>query len=54
MSSNGWLARWDLGEDFIPKDRYLSSEFLALEHEKLWTRVWQVACRIEQLPDQGS
>jgi len=54
MNMNGWPVRWELGEDFIPKDRYLSSEFLALEHEKLWPRVWQVACRIEQLPDQGS
>ena len=54
MSEQNWPARWELGEDFIPKDRYLSREFLALELEKLWPRIWQVACRIEQLPEQGS
>jgi phenylpropionate dioxygenase-like ring-hydroxylating dioxygenase large terminal subunit len=53
MSEHAWSELWDLGEDFIPKDRYLSREFLALELEKLWPRVWQVACRVEQLPEQG-
>ena len=54
MSKNSWPPRWQLGEDFIPKDRYLSPEILALEHEKLWPHVSQVACRVDQLPEQGS
>jgi phenylpropionate dioxygenase-like ring-hydroxylating dioxygenase large terminal subunit len=49
-----WPSSWELGPDFIPKDRYLSREFLDLELEKLWPRVWQVACREEQIPDPGS
>ena len=24
-----------------------------LEHERLWRRVWQIACRLEELPKVG-
>jgi phenylpropionate dioxygenase-like ring-hydroxylating dioxygenase large terminal subunit len=37
----------------IPKQRYLSKDFLARENEQLWTRVWQVVCREESIPDPG-
>jgi nitrite reductase/ring-hydroxylating ferredoxin subunit len=37
----------------VPKERYLSREFLGLEMERLWSRVWQVAGREEQLPESG-
>jgi nitrite reductase/ring-hydroxylating ferredoxin subunit len=40
--------------DFVPKDHYLSPEFLRLEGEKLWPKVWQIACREEELPKVGS
>ena len=30
----------DLGNDFIPKERYTSPEFKKLEWEKMWTKVW--------------
>ena len=33
----------------IPKERYTSREFLDLEMERLWSRVWQVACREEEI-----
>src|SRR5438270_7337102 len=39
--------------DLIPKERYISREFLDLEMERLWPRVWQVACREEELPRAG-
>jgi phenylpropionate dioxygenase-like ring-hydroxylating dioxygenase large terminal subunit len=43
-----------VGEDgFVPKDRYLSSAFAELEMERLWSRVWQVACREEEVPSAG-
>jgi nitrite reductase/ring-hydroxylating ferredoxin subunit len=43
-----------VGEDgLIPKERYVSSEFLELEMDRLWPRVWQVACREEELPLTG-
>ena len=37
----------------IPKERYLSPAFLELELDRLWSRVWQVACREEQLGSVG-
>jgi len=37
----------------IPKARYLSREFLDLEYERMWSRVWQVACREEEIPNVG-
>jgi len=37
----------------IPKDRYLSAEAHRLEVERLWPRVWQIACRSDDLPEPG-
>lgn len=45
-----WLTRDD---GFVPKARYLSDDFLALELERMWARVWQIACREEELPEPG-
>jgi len=42
------------GMDDIPKDRYLSRDWHELEKERLWSRVWQFACRAEHLPEIGS
>jgi phenylpropionate dioxygenase-like ring-hydroxylating dioxygenase large terminal subunit len=36
--------------DRIPKERYYDSAFFALEAERLWPRVWQMACRLEEIP----
>lgn len=33
--------------------RYTSAEFAAAEAERMWPRVWQMACRAEQLPEPG-
>ena len=37
----------------IPKDRYVSAEFAALEHERLWPRVWQIACTVDHVAEPG-
>jgi phenylpropionate dioxygenase-like ring-hydroxylating dioxygenase large terminal subunit len=37
----------------IPKERYMSREWLAAEYERLWPRVWQMACRLEEIPGVG-
>ena len=34
-------------------DRYWSPEFARLEADALWPRVWQVAGRVDQLPEAG-
>src|SRR5689334_5406135 len=36
-------------DDFLPKDAYLSKDFLRLENERMWPRVWQIACRVEEV-----
>ncbi len=36
--------------DRIPKERYYDPAFYALEAERLWPRVWQMACRLEEIP----
>jgi nitrite reductase/ring-hydroxylating ferredoxin subunit len=41
------------GVQKIPTERYTSAEFHALEREKLWKRVWQMACREEDVPVVG-
>lgn len=39
--------------DFVPKEAYISSEFVQLEKRQVWSRVWQVACREEEIPNVG-
>jgi phenylpropionate dioxygenase-like ring-hydroxylating dioxygenase large terminal subunit len=36
--------------DRVPKERYYDADFFRLEAERLWPRVWQMACRLEQIP----
>lgn len=43
-----------LGSDDISKDRYISREWHEREVDRLWRRVWQFACREEQIPQVGS
>lgn len=37
----------------VPVERYRSRAFHELEMQKLWPRVWQMACREEEIPDVG-
>ena len=39
--------------DRIPKQRYYDAEFYALEAEMFWPKVWQMACRLEEIPARG-
>lgn len=39
--------------DFVPKDDYICRDFARAEKERLWPRVWQVACRVEELEKVG-
>lgn len=39
--------------DRVPKERYYDPAFFALEAEQLWPRVWQMACRLEEIPAPG-
>lgn len=37
----------------VPKDRYTSPSWAALEVDRLWPRVWQLVCREDDLPNVG-
>ena len=39
--------------DRAPKERYFDPDFYQLEGEQLWPRVWQMACRLEEIPEPG-
>ena len=39
--------------DLVPAARYYDQGFYDLEVEKLWPHVWQMACRLEQIPNVG-
>jgi len=39
--------------DRIRTERYHDPAFFALEVEHLWPRVWQMACRLEEIPHPG-
>jgi phenylpropionate dioxygenase-like ring-hydroxylating dioxygenase large terminal subunit len=39
--------------DRIPAQRYYDKEFYELENERLWPHVWQMACRLEEIPNPG-
>ncbi len=37
--------------DRAPKERYFDPDFYQMESELLWPRVWQMACRLEEIPE---
>ena len=39
--------------DRIPAARYYDPEFFELEKKHLWPHVWQMACRLEEIPNPG-
>jgi phenylpropionate dioxygenase-like ring-hydroxylating dioxygenase large terminal subunit len=40
--------------DYVPKESYISADYVRLEKQRLWPKVWQIACREEELPRNGS
>ncbi|MCG8668897.1 MAG: aromatic ring-hydroxylating dioxygenase subunit alpha [Pseudomonadales bacterium] len=43
----------DLPDEPIDSERYTSAEFHKLEMQQMWSRVWQMACREEEIPNVG-
>ncbi len=39
--------------DRVRKERYYDPDFYATEAELIWPRVWQMACRLEEIPEVG-
>ncbi|MDX1580670.1 MAG: aromatic ring-hydroxylating dioxygenase subunit alpha, partial [Alphaproteobacteria bacterium] len=42
-----------MGSEDLPTERWTSQEFHDLEMEKIWSKVWQMACREEEIPEVG-
>ena len=42
-----------LGTELIPKERYISKEYMELEWERMWTKVWNWAGRLQDIPNPG-
>jgi len=49
-----WEAPRYLGNEDLSNERFISRAWHERETERLWSRVWQFACREEHLPDVGS
>ena len=43
----------NMGAEVIPKDRYLSKDFMQLEWDRMWSKVWLDGCREEEIPEPG-
>jgi phenylpropionate dioxygenase-like ring-hydroxylating dioxygenase large terminal subunit len=48
-----WQARPEIPVVRVPIERYTARAFHDLEVERLWRRVWQMACREEEIPEVG-
>jgi phenylpropionate dioxygenase-like ring-hydroxylating dioxygenase large terminal subunit len=46
-------TRTYLGDHDIPVERHIDPKFHELEKEKLWKKVWQMACREERIANVG-
>jgi len=46
-------AETDIGIPTIPRARYVDKAFFDAEIARMWPRVWQLACREEQIPEVG-
>src|SRR3546814_21072312 len=43
----------EVTDKFLPFEDNCSPEFARLEAERLWPYLWQIACRLEELPNVG-
>ena len=43
----------DLGSEDVSIDRYISKAWHDREVEKVWRKTWQLACRVEEIPNVG-
>ncbi|MFE0750077.1 SRPBCC family protein [Gordonia sp. NPDC058843] len=40
-------------QNFVPVSRYISRKYHELERDRMWYKVWQMACREEEIPEPG-
>jgi phenylpropionate dioxygenase-like ring-hydroxylating dioxygenase large terminal subunit len=46
-----WPPSWETKAHGISSGRYIDPAFQKLEYEKLWSRVWQAAARVDEIPE---
>jgi len=46
-------AETDVPVRRVPRAQYTDPAFAALEQERMWSKIWQMACREEQIPEEG-
>jgi len=47
------ISKIGVTADRVPVAAYISPDYVQLEKERLWPRVWQMACREEEIPAPG-
>jgi phenylpropionate dioxygenase-like ring-hydroxylating dioxygenase large terminal subunit len=52
-SPGEWPDSWQVLSHGIRTGRYTDPAFAKLEYEKLWSRVWQVGARLDEIPEAG-
>jgi len=50
---NDWPDSWQVLEHGIRSGRYTDPRFARLEHKKLWLQTWQMAARLDEIPEPG-
>ncbi len=48
-----WPDSWQVLAHGVRSGRYTDPAFARLEYERLWSRVWQVAARLDEIPEPG-
>lgn len=48
-----WPKSWQTLSQGVGVGRYIDPDFARLEFEKLWSKVWQVAARLDEIPQVG-
>ncbi|WP_317929637.1 aromatic ring-hydroxylating oxygenase subunit alpha [Halioxenophilus sp. WMMB6] len=48
-----WPESWQVYAHGLATGRYTDPAFSQLEFDKLWNQVWQVACRLDEIPTAG-
>ncbi|HZO53988.1 MAG TPA: aromatic ring-hydroxylating dioxygenase subunit alpha, partial [Bryobacteraceae bacterium] len=46
-----WPPSWNTMPHGINVGRYIDPAFQQIEYKRLWTRVWQVAARVDEIPE---
>jgi phenylpropionate dioxygenase-like ring-hydroxylating dioxygenase large terminal subunit len=50
---NDWPDSWLTLEHGLRTGRYTDPDFARLEHDRLWLKVWQMAARLDEIPQPG-